>query len=81
MISAQDDLMQELEDLEQEALEETLLDVGPIADKLPSVPSAQPVAATRGLFKLILSCSYHIVELDNFQFGVILRESEPKVNK
>ena len=48
--------MQELEDLEQEALEETLLDVGPIADKLPSVPSAQPVAAMRGLFKLILSC-------------------------
>lgn len=42
-----DDLMQELEDLEQEALEETLLDVGPIADKLPSVPSAQPVAAMR----------------------------------
>jgi len=42
-----DDLMKELEDLEQESLEEKLLDVGPIADKLPSVPAAQPAAAAR----------------------------------
>lgn len=42
-----DDLMKELEDLEQESLEEKLLDVGPISDKLPSVPAAQPVAASR----------------------------------
>ena len=40
--------MKELEDLEQEELDEKLLDVGPIADKLPSVPSAQPAAAARG---------------------------------
>jgi len=43
----EDDLMKELEDLEQEELDEKLLDVGPIADKLPSVPSAQPAAAAR----------------------------------
>jgi hypothetical protein len=46
--------MKELEDLEQEALEEQLIDVGPIADKLPSVPSAQPAAAARGT--TIYSC-------------------------
>lgn len=43
----EDDLLKELEDLEQESLEEKLLDVGPIADTLPSVPSAQPVPASR----------------------------------
>ena len=48
MYGSKDDLMKELEDLEQEALEEKLLDVGPIADKLPSVPSAQPTPAARG---------------------------------
>jgi hypothetical protein len=47
-----DDLMKELEDLEQEALEEQLLDVGPVADKLPSVPSAVPAAAARGNYDL-----------------------------
>lgn len=40
--------MAELEELEQEALEDKLLDVGPAVDNLPSVPSAQPAAAARG---------------------------------
>jgi len=41
----EDDLMKELEDLEQEGLDEQLLDVGPSAtDKLPSVPTTEPVA-------------------------------------
>ena len=34
--------MAELEELEQEALEDKLLDVGPAVDNLPAVPSAQP---------------------------------------
>lgn len=43
----EDDLMAELEELEQEALEDKLLDVGPIVDNLPNVPSAQPFPAAR----------------------------------
>jgi charged multivesicular body protein 4 len=46
----EDELLAELEELEQEALDEKLLDVGPApADiKLPSVPAAVPVAQPRG---------------------------------
>lgn len=37
--------MAELEELEQEALDEKLLDVGvPATDQLPSVPTAEPAA-------------------------------------
>ncbi|KAH3772748.1 hypothetical protein DPMN_174093, partial [Dreissena polymorpha] len=42
-----DDLMAELEELEQEELDEKLLDVGPISDNLPSVPTTEPVAGKR----------------------------------
>ena len=44
----QDDLMAELEELEQEDLDEKLLDVGPIHDNLPSVPTSEPVASRKG---------------------------------
>ncbi|KAK2193602.1 hypothetical protein NP493_11g07038 [Ridgeia piscesae] len=41
----EDDLLAELEELEQEALDEQLLEVGPAAAaELPSVPTAEPVA-------------------------------------
>ncbi len=41
----QDDLLKELDELEQEELDEKLLDVGPAAtDRLPSVPTSEPVA-------------------------------------
>lgn len=43
----EDDLMAELEELEQEALEDKLLDVGPAVDNLPSVPSVLPAAAAK----------------------------------
>lgn len=43
----EDDLMAELEELEQEELDEKLLDVGPIVDKLPSVPSEPLPAAAK----------------------------------
>ncbi|XP_052230732.1 charged multivesicular body protein 4b-like [Dreissena polymorpha] len=43
----EDDLMAELEELEQEELDEKLLDVGPISDNLPSVPTTEPVAGKR----------------------------------
>ncbi|KAI0240851.1 hypothetical protein LSAT2_008356 [Lamellibrachia satsuma] len=43
--SALDDLLAELEELEQEALDEQLLEVGPAAAaELPSVPTGEPVA-------------------------------------
>jgi charged multivesicular body protein 4 len=44
----EDDLMAELEELEQEALDEKLTDIGPAVDKLPSVPASVPVVAPRG---------------------------------
>jgi len=44
----EDDLLAELEELEQEALDEKLTDIGPAVDKLPSVPVSVPVAASRG---------------------------------
>jgi len=40
----EDDLMAELEELEQETLDAQLLEVGPTADDLPSVPTADPIA-------------------------------------
>lgn len=45
-----DELMAELEDLEQEELDKQLLEVshGPTADELPSVPTAEPAAASKG---------------------------------
>lgn len=43
----EDDLMAELEELEQEELDEKLLDVGPVADNLPSVPTAEPAASRK----------------------------------
>ena len=48
----QDELMAELEDLEQEELDRALIDVGPAADELPSVPTAEPAAASKGQFQL-----------------------------
>jgi len=43
-------LLAELEELEQEALDEQLLEVGPAAAaELPSVPTAEPVAPRTGL--------------------------------
>lgn len=44
----EDDLMAELEELEQEALEDKLLDVGPAVDNLPSVPTIQPAVPAKG---------------------------------
>ena len=45
----QDDLLAELEELEQEALDEQLLEVGPAAGvELPSVPTAEPIAPKTG---------------------------------
>jgi len=44
----EDDLLAELEELEQEALDEKLTDIGPAVDKIPSVPVSVPVAASRG---------------------------------
>ncbi|XP_033754250.1 charged multivesicular body protein 4b-like isoform X2 [Pecten maximus] len=38
----EDDLLAELEELEQEDLDEQLLNVGPIMDDLPSVPTQEP---------------------------------------
>jgi len=43
----EDDLLEELEALEQEALDEQLTDIGPAVDKLPNVPKSVPVAAPR----------------------------------
>lgn len=43
----EDDLMAELEELEQEELDEKLLDVGPVADNLPSVPTTEPAASRK----------------------------------
>lgn len=43
----EDELMAELEELEQEELDEKLLDVGPIADNLPSVPTAEPAGSRK----------------------------------
>lgn len=43
----EDELERELEELEQEELDKELLGVGPTAEELPSVPSAEPVAAAR----------------------------------
>ena len=44
----QDDLLAELEELEQEALDEQLLETGPaVSDKLPEVPTAVPAQAAR----------------------------------
>ncbi|XP_063416869.1 charged multivesicular body protein 4b-like [Mytilus trossulus] len=44
----EDDLMAELEELEQEELDQKLLDVGPMVDNLPAVPSEPvPVAAAK----------------------------------
>jgi len=44
-----DELMAELEELEQEELDKQLLEVsGPTADELPSVPTAEPAAASKG---------------------------------
>ncbi|CAG2257661.1 CHMP4 [Mytilus edulis] len=44
----EDDLMAELEELEQEELDQKLLDVGPMVDNLPAVPSEPvPVAASK----------------------------------
>lgn len=40
--------MAELEELEQEDLDEKLLDVGPISDNLPAVPSTEPQPAKKG---------------------------------
>lgn len=40
--------MAELEELEQEALEDKLLDVGPAVDSLPSVPTIQPAVPAKG---------------------------------
>lgn len=47
-----DDLLAELEELEQEALDEELIKVGPTIDTLPAVPS-QPLNPQKGnTFKL-----------------------------
>lgn len=43
----EDDLLAELEELEQEDLDEKLLDVGPIGDDLPSVPTSEPAASRK----------------------------------
>lgn len=45
--------MAELEELEQEELDEKLLDVGPIVDKLPSVPSEPLPAAAKSKYHYI----------------------------
>jgi len=43
----EDELMAELADLDQEELDEKLLDIGPAADSLPSVPKTVPVPVSR----------------------------------
>lgn len=48
--------MAELEELEQEDLDEKLLDVGPISDNLPAVPSTEPQPAKKGRFFLLFFC-------------------------
>ena len=55
----QDDILAELEQLEQEALDEQLMDVaGPEIDHLPAVPNVEPAAAeqpTRGRQQLLIN--------------------------
>ena len=44
--------MAELEELEQEELDQKLLDVGPMVDNLPSVPSEPlPAAASKSRYQ------------------------------
>lgn len=43
----EDELMAELEEMEQEELDEKLLDVGPMADDLPSVPTSEPAGSRK----------------------------------
>lgn len=43
----EDELERELEELEQEELDKELLDLGPAASELPSVPSAEPAQPSR----------------------------------
>lgn len=51
--------MAELEELEQADLDEKLLDVGPVADNLPSVPTTEPQASRKG------NKRYVLYDLDN----------------
>lgn len=52
--------MAELEELEQEDLDEKLLDVGPISDNLPAVPSTEPQPAKKGSF---FCCSFVFLDV------------------
>ena len=48
LLSHQDDLMAELEELEQEDLDAQLLEIsGPAVDELPSVPTAEPSSSSK----------------------------------
>ena len=50
--SAQDDLMAELEELEQESLDEQLLEVQPVPDNLPAVPQKEPQRPGKYLYEI-----------------------------